>query len=420
MRRRLLAALAGLAIGTLLLYAVPRAFVLSDMVREQERRKLERTADLLEEVLDYRLVAGLRIDASTTNFLVGPDEELVITRSDGTRFAVGSVELEQLDAVTTRRTLQDGTQVTVRLSGASVDRRVSDMLLNIVLIGSAAMAVAIVLARSLSRRLSEPFTELAAHADRFGLTDGGEAPRSGLPEADRLADALDRSRVRIAELLRAEREFSSNASHQLRTPLSALRLRVEDLAHWPETAPVVREELDAALVEIDRLAGTVTDLLELARSGGIGGWTEIELGDVVDRAVTRWRPQFAADGRRVAIPRVSHRPTVTASERSIDLVLDVLLENALAHGRGSVDVTVQDLETHVAVRVADEGTMDPAIGRGAFDRSVRSSASNGSGIGLALARSIAESSGARLQLVSRDPTVFELDLPCARTSLPNC
>jgi signal transduction histidine kinase len=102
---------------------------------------------------------------------------------------------------------------------------------------------------------------------------------------------------------------------------------------------------------------------------------------------------------------------VPGSERAVHLVLDVLFENALSHGDGVVEVSTVHLGDRAALRVADEGRIEGSLGADAFEREVRSSQSTGSGIGLALARTIAESAGARLHLQSTEPTVFELTLP---------
>lgn len=408
MRRRLIAALAGVAIATLLLYAGPRVFMISDMVRDREETGLQRTANQVAEAVDLRLGADLPIDEQSLAQLVARDDvEVRLVLADGTRVEAGSVGRT---ARTVQRELAGGGTLEMALAAETIEGRVADALVPVVVFGTLAVAFAIGVAVVLARRLTTPFSRLAEHAERLGFEDE-VAPRSGVPEADHLAEALDRSQRRIAELLRSEREFSSNASHQLRTPLAALRLRVEDLTSWHDTTDAQREELEAVLVEADRLADTVTDLLELARSGGIGGWKEIDVGRAVDAAVTRWHEAFAEAGRRIAVTRGPDGIVAASSERTVDHVLDVLLENALRHGRGVVDVTVQDVDSHIAVRVADEGSFDRAMTSKAFERQARSSTSAGSGIGLDLARTLAESAGARLVLVSHEPTVFELALP---------
>lgn len=414
MRRRLIAALVGVALATLLVYAGPRAFMITDMVRDREQLGLQRTVTLVAEAIDLRASAGLPIDAPRLEPLLGGRAELGITvrLGDGTVLEVGSVDGRSMEE---SRALADGGTVTVSIENEAVDRRVSDALVPIAAFGVGATLFAVVVGLLLARRLAHPFTRLAEHAEHLGAADVDPAPRAGVPEADQLAGALDRSQARIAELLRAEREFSSNASHQLRTPLSALRLRLEDLTTWPETTSDVRTELGAALGEVDRLADTVTDLLELARSGGIGDRRDVDLHRAAVEAAGRWQARFGDADRRIAVHPHHGGALVAGSERAVDHVLDVLLENALVHGSGVVDLTVLDRDGDVALCVADQGSFDRSLSEQAFQRSARSSTSTGSGIGLDLARSIAESAGGRLRLMSQDPTVLELSLPRAES-----
>jgi signal transduction histidine kinase len=415
MRRRLIAALVGVAVVTLLLYAAPRAFMIAGLVRHQEERALDRSADLVAQTINLRLEEGEAVHVGTISDLVRAGEELTVELGDGTVFAAGTIAGGS--TVDVDRSLADGGSLTLRLSTDAVDERVADALVPVVVIGSAVVLFAVLLAILLARQLARPFTRLADHADRLG-TDDQAAPRSGVPEADHLADALDRSRLRVTELVRREREFSSNASHQLRTPLAALRLRLEDLRLWPDVDAPVRQELDASLDEVDRLAGTVTDLLALARSGGLGDWSDVDLCDAVEAAVARWLPQFEQSGRWLSVLPAADRPSVATSERAIHQILDVLFDNALQHGRGYVDVQIQQLDVHVAVRVSDEGRIDRSVSARMFQRSYRSAVSTGVGIGLALAQRIAETVGARLRLVSSDPTVFELSLPAGAAPDP--
>lgn len=410
MRRRLIAALLGIAVATLVLYGGPRTFMIADLVRDQERDKLDRTAWLVAEAIDIRIENDLPVDEEVVTDLLAEDVQVDISLADDTEISVGQVG--QTELATTVR-LTDGGRLTVRLARSAIDERISDALLSVVLIGAGSVVGALLLAAGLARALTSPFDRLITHAE--GLGDGAEtsAPRSGVSEADRLADALDRGRARVQELLRREREFSANASHQLRTPLAALRLRIEDLTHW-DVNDEVRAELDAALAEIDRLADTVTDLLELARAGGIGGWRDVDLSEAVRERVERWTETLETHGRRVTMVGVDQPVLVASADRAVHLVLDVLLENALVHGSGVIDVRVQAFEDRASVFVADEGTLDRNVGStAAFARDQRSASSPGNGIGLSLARTIAESAGGRLHVASQDPTVFELVFPRA-------
>ena len=411
MRRRLVAAIAGVAILALLLYAVPRAFMIADMVRDQEQRSLDRGAMVLAQTIDRRLADGEPVDAAALRALVTEGEAVHAVLPDGTEVTTGVLD-PGTSTFAARRSLLGGGAVTLRLRSEVVEERVTEALVPVAAIGTAIIVLSVGLAIVLARRLSRPFTGLASYAATLG-PDAQPAPRAGIAEADQLADALDEGRVRLRELLAREREFSANASHQLRTPLAALRLRLEDLTLWPDVPPAIRDELVASLAEIDRLSGTITDLLELARLGGLGAWIEFDLCDAVEAAVDRWTPMFDAEGRTLVLSPGPDRPHVATSQQAVGQVLDVVLENALDHGTGVVDVQVELAAHRAAVRVSDEGTVDRSISGQVFERSVRSSRSGGSGIGLSLAQTIAASAGARLGLVSTDPTVFELAMPIA-------
>jgi signal transduction histidine kinase len=232
-----------------------------------------------------------------------------------------------------------------------------------------------------------------------------------LPELDRVARALDAAAVQIAQLVGRQREFAANVSHQLRTPLTAMILRLDELATLADPA-AAREEIEATLRVADRLERTVTDLLELARAGDIGRPRDVDLAQLARSHATEWRPIYARAGRAL---RVSVEPSLPArvSPGGVAQALDVLLENALTHGAGATSLEARLVDGRSVLAVADEGEGVPeGLERSIFDRDVSTAGSTG--LGLPLARALVEADGGRLLLARPRPARFEIVLPRAR------
>jgi signal transduction histidine kinase len=269
-----------------------------------------------------------------------------------------------------------------------------------------ALLAALAIARAQAQRLAAPIGRLAEQAERLGRGDvTGELEPSGIVEVDTVAQALDRSGVRLAELLARERSFSADVSHQLRTPLAGLRLRLEHAAADERPG----DQVAAALIEVDRLEATVEHLLALARDAHPVS-ADLRVPAVVDAADVRWQPRFAAADRALHVEVADHLPSVRGSAVSIGQVLDVLLDNALHHGAGSVSVRARPAAGGLVFEVSDAGAgiADDRLAT-IFDRGQGA----GTGIGLSLARTITEAEGGRLLAVSGHPPCFHLVLPAA-------
>jgi signal transduction histidine kinase len=269
-----------------------------------------------------------------------------------------------------------------------------------------AFLAALAIARAQARRLAAPISRLADQAERLGRGDMiVELAPSGIAEIDTVAEALDRSGVRLAELLARERTFSADVSHQLRTPLAGLRLRLEHAAADERPG----DQVAGALVEVDRLEATVEHLLALARDAHPVS-AALRVRAVVDAADDRWHPRFAAADRVLRVEVADHLPPVRGSAVSISQVLDVLLDNALHHGAGPVTVRARSATGGLVFEVSDAGPgiADERLAT-IFDRGQGA----GTGIGLSLARMITEAEGGRLLAVSGRPPCFHLVLPAA-------
>jgi two-component system, OmpR family, sensor kinase len=252
----------------------------------------------------------------------------------------------------------------------------------------------------IARQIAGPVRRLDDAARRVADGDlGARARVEGSAEQQRLARTFNDMTARVGRLVASQREFVADASHQLRTPLAGLRLRIEE-ARAETGDPVAREELDAALNEVDRLALVVGELLELSRAGERDAPGEtIDVAEAARRAVERFAPSgrvqaAASDGSGAA----------WCARADLDRTLDALIENALRYSpeHGSVLVAAH----RAGIDVLDEG---PGLAAGeeeaVFDRFHRGSAGRsgprGTGLGLPIARELARRWGGDVTLSNR-------------------
>jgi signal transduction histidine kinase len=163
----------------------------------------------------------------------------------------------------------------------------------------------------------------------------------------------------------------------------------------------------AAIATVDRLNGTVEDLLALARDTHRTGEV-LDVKQLLADVEEQWRGPLVAEGRRLTVRCDTDVPTSTASTIAVRQIVGVLLENALVHGRGEVSVVLRDAAGALGLDVTDEG---PGVLDGALLFTRRSSGAAGHGIGLALARNLAEAEGGRLHLSRPSPPTFTILLP---------
>jgi signal transduction histidine kinase len=275
---------------------------------------------------------------------------------------------------------------------------------------AAAIAGAWVLSGTVARRAARPVEELAEAAGRLGTGDPRPVGRRyGVAELDQVADGLDSAARRVTSLLTADRELAIDASHQLRTPLTALSMRLEEMIAAADEPEVVREEGTAALHQAERLAEVVTQLLSPGRRAA-GSAALISVDKIVLQQITEWAPAFRRAGRKIVLVGES-RLQAWVTPGGLAQVIATLLDNALMHGKGTVTIRRTKAERSVVIEVEDEGEGVPAelVSR-IFERSV-SGRPEGTGLGLALARTMAAADGGRIVLARRRPPVFAVFLP---------
>lgn len=406
MRRRLIGSTALIALAAVIVLGVPLGLVEAARVREDTTARLEREADAIAGVIDDRLEAHAPIDLGRLETIVRPGHRIIVVTREGRRIVVGDRFTGA--ALRARAGSALGATVTAEAPTAELEHRTDRVWLLILLFGAGGVGTAVALAAVQARRLGRPLEAVARRSAQLG--DGDFSVRAGhfgVPEIDAIAQGLDSSAERIAELVAREREFSANVSHQLRTPLTALRLRLEESRATDDDA-LRAAELDAALAEADRLERTISDLLGHARRARVGELVSVNLGAVAYDHAGIWRPVFARAGRRLDVA-TDHNVVVRASPGTAGQVLDVLLDNALDHGAGTVRVEARRDGRAAVLAVADFGAgvaeqdRDRIFERGA-------SRSGGTGIGLHLARALAQADGGALRVATASGSRFELRL----------
>lgn len=274
---------------------------------------------------------------------------------------------------------------------------------------AASVLLAVYLGSRMSRRLSAPLIYLAAQAEQIGSGQvRAQVKASGIEEIDLVQEELVRTGERMARRLAAERQRSADASHQLRTPLTAISMRLEEI-QMISTEPEVQVEADACLGQVERLTGVVNELLDASRRSGSN--TEVvQLLEVFNTEREEWEEQFDLEGRPLVFIDEAAQ-LVLAEEAKLTQVLAILIENSLKYGGGTTTVKARRASSSrgVLIDVSDEGSgISDAIAEDIFDMGY--SAHGSSGIGLALAKDLAKSMGARLELASLRPPVFTLSL----------
>ncbi|MGQ0483703.1 MAG: ATP-binding protein [Pseudonocardia sp.] len=284
-----------------------------------------------------------------------------------------------------------------------------------------ALAAVWLLARRQAGKLAAPLENLADGANRLGDGDFSvRITRTAIPEIDAVGQAMNTTAGRLDEMLARERAFSAEASHQLRTPLAGLRLRLEAALHTPGKDPYAA--LADGIADADRVEQTVEELLALARRRGRGSGEPLDLPTLLAEAERDWRHRPGAESRSLQVVQLPELPGSPASTAAVRQVLTVLLDNAVTHGAGTVSVIARDTGAALAIDVSDEG---PGVALSEAELFARRNPhdpedaghgrrTRGHGIGLALARRLAEAEGGRLRLACPLPTTFTILLPTTR------
>jgi two-component system, OmpR family, sensor kinase len=308
----------------------------------------------------------------------------------------------------------------VTQSMEAVHHRVRRGVLALAGIGGFALLVGLGVAWLLANSLSKPLRSLAGTARRVEAGDlEARAEITGPSEQREVATAFNDMTERLGTVLAAQREFVANASHQLRTPLTGLRLRLESAR--AKSGPAAEPELEAAEREVERLARLLTSLLTLAREGDRPGPSRpVSLAHAAERAYERWAATAEQDGWALELVGDGDA-TIAASDEDLAILLDNLIENALHYSPARVELDWGCDGGEAWVAVLDEG---PGLEAGEetklFERFARGSAGSGqsgTGLGLAIVDTLARRWRGRAAITNRieGGTRAEVRFPIAAT-----
>ena len=399
---------------------LPGAFFASVSIWTSEQRSLEVSAQRVVQSIDRRRAAGESTDKESVAPLVFEQAEEGDQISY--RIMVPGENLITNETQPTGRTLSafaespSGVSVQLTSSASAATTRIlwACGMFGAGMAGS--MLIGWLLARSLSRELSAPLIYLAAQAEQIG--SGGVRARvekSGIEEIDLVSEELARTGERMAGRLAAERQAAADASHQLRTPLTALSMRLEEI-ELISTEDEVRAEARTCLEQVERMTNVVTELLDVSKRQT--SQTEaIHILEVFNTAREEWEDQFEAAGRSLVFLDEAERP-ILADAGKLGQVLATLIENSLRYGGGTTRVWAHagTSKRGVVIEVSDEGEgIDESLAPDIFEKGV--SGHGSTGIGLALAHDLAQAMGGRLELKTNKPPVFTVSVAAIPASL---
>ncbi|MEU6235245.1 ATP-binding protein [Kitasatospora sp. NPDC047058] len=408
MKRRMINSLLGVVLVVVTVFCVPLALVEKRTIVNAAQDRVDAAAVRVLALVENRLAAGEPVtgDKFANQVTDGQYVEVDIPGKEPVSSGERPAGNHLLKAVEQGAS---GETVTVEQSREAVDHDIANMLLLLGVVALLAVQAAVALAVWQAKRLARPLTDLAETAERLGSGDPRPRDRRyGVPELDRVAEVLDVSAERIARMLTAERRLAADASHQLRTPLTALSMRLEEITALAEEPETVKEEATIALQQVERLTDVVQRLLTTQRDPRSPTAVAFDLDEVVKQQVEEWGPSLRGTGRVLQVEGL-HEVTAVGTPGTVAQVLATLIENSLMHGAGTITLRVRPSGTSVVVEVQDQGAgVPPELGNRVFERAV--SGRNSTGIGLAVARDLAEADGGRLELLSLQPPVFALFL----------
>ena len=360
MRQRLTGAFVVLTVALLLGVLLVRSYTADGRLRAAAAESIDERARIIAALVDLHHEEGRPVTEDVLAGLIEPDQKIEYEELgrpplvvEGDDFAAGNdghefvaaVELEDVDG-----------SLTLVQSDEALDDLIGDDRSSIALILLLAAIVAATVGYVLSRLLAAPFLKLAVAASQLGRGRFDlDLPRTRIPEARAISSALKTSAGQLQERLAGEEAFAQHASHVLRTPMTGLRLDLEDLSMRTDLPEDVRATAAHAVVRIDAMDEIAGELVALSRSNAIVAGAEIPLRDLATDSAQSWADALGPYDRAVTAAIDGHLET-TYTPGPIEYVLDTLLADVIRRSRGSVRLSFEaDEEGHLRITVSTSG-----------------------------------------------------------------
>lgn len=419
MRRRALTMTVVAVCVAVLLLAIPLGVFGGYQIWKMAEADVAASAQQYGRTIDRRLQNHEPITEKTLNSWLGinDDDTFLQVKLPGKAELITAGSFGQTQPLQAHYATLKGAQVTVMRSAANLWRSEAIMIAVIGVGIFLSVAVGIFLAARMSRRISAPMIYLAAQAEQLGSGSvRAQVKPSGIEEIDLVQAELQRTGERLAGRLAAERQFAADASHQLRTPLTALSMRLEEI-EMISTEEEVQEEARVCLEQIERLTGVVEDLLKTSRQAGGGTTQAVSLDRFFKQQNDEWEKSFEKAGRSLVFENEIAQP-VLVTPGNLSQVVATVIENSLKYGAGTTKITTRMAANKkgVFIDIGDEGEGVPdEIAPDIFEQGV--SGHGSTGLGLALAKKLIQSDGGRIELTQRRPAVFSVFVAAAPAAL---
>jgi len=391
MRERLTLAFGALAVAVLLLAGVLRLVALQNLLREEALTHLDEHARVVAAVLDERLADREPITDGIVGRVLDRQARIEVTPDDGSEPLVvtgADYDGNATDDVTVMQDYGAGSIVLSTPPPSSLDHYADGVWPLVMLVVLVALLAGLA-GWWLAVRLSRPFTELAGAAAALGRGRFDLAlPESRVPEARAIARALRVSAAQLEARLARERDFAEHASHVLRTPLTGLRLELEDLTLRDDVPGDVKEAARRCMERVDAVNESAGELVALTRSSSLVEGSETTVEDLARHVAQEWSDQLA--GRRTVSAAVEGDLSLRLTPGPVEQVLDLVLSD-VKRGQGPARLVFVGEESHVRVRLTGR-----TVPGGVAQRA-----------GVAAARMAAEAQGGR---VSEDPQDADVEV----------